>query len=70
VSWFICYETTNLVATWGEAQRPFISRFSDARNERQAIVALRQVKQWKHETMEDYYDIFTIIPQQLNDVYL
>jgi hypothetical protein len=26
--------------------------------EKQAIVALKEVKQWKHETMEDYYDRF------------
>jgi hypothetical protein len=43
-------------------------------NERQAIVALREMKQWKHETMEDYYDRFlqlrVIIPRQLDDVYL
>jgi hypothetical protein len=39
-----------------------------------AIVALREVKQWKHEIMEDYYDRFlqlcVVIPQQPNDVYL
>jgi hypothetical protein len=44
------------------------------RNERQAIVALKEVKQWKHEIVKDYYDNFlqlcVIIPQQPNDVYL
>jgi hypothetical protein len=34
---------------------------------KKAIVALRKVKQWKHEIVEDYYDIFlqlyVIIPQ-------
>jgi hypothetical protein len=43
-------------------------------NERQAIIALREVKQWKHETVEDYYDKFlkfcVVIPQQLDDVYI
>ncbi len=33
-SWFTHYETTNLVATWGEVQHAFISRFSDVHNER------------------------------------
>jgi hypothetical protein len=32
------------------------------------------VKQWKHETLENYYDRFlqlcVVIPQQLDDVYL
>jgi hypothetical protein len=32
------------------------------------------MKQWKHETMEDYYDkilqLCIVIPQQLDDVYL
>jgi hypothetical protein len=41
---------------------------------RQAIVALREVKQWKHETMEDYCNKFlqlcVVIPQQPDDVYL
>jgi hypothetical protein len=36
-------------------------------NERQAIVALKEVKQWKLETIEDYYDNFlqlcVVIPQ-------
>ncbi len=44
------------------------------RIERQAIVALREVKQWKHETLEDYYNILlqlcAIIPQQPDDIYL
>jgi hypothetical protein len=44
------------------------------KSEKQAIVALREVKQWKHEIMEDYYDKFfklcVVIPQQPNDVYL
>jgi hypothetical protein len=56
VSWFIHYETTNPLGTWGKVQ--FISRFSDVHNKRQAIVALREVKQWKHETMEYFYNIF------------
>jgi hypothetical protein len=32
------------------------------------------MKQWKHETVEDYYDkflqLYAIIPQQLDDVYM
>jgi hypothetical protein len=60
--------------TWGEVQRAFISRFSDVHNKRQAIVALKEVKQWKHEIMEDYYDFFlqlcVVILQHPNDVYL
>jgi hypothetical protein len=43
-------------------------------NERQPIVALREVKQWKHEIVEKIYDKFlqlcVVIPQQPNDVYL
>jgi hypothetical protein len=43
-------------------------------NEKQAIVALKNLKQWKHEIVEDYYDKFlqlcVIIPQQLDDVYM
>jgi hypothetical protein len=43
-------------------------------NKRQAIVALREMKKWKHETMEDYHDNFlqlcVVIPQQPNDVYI
>jgi hypothetical protein len=43
-------------------------------NERQPIVALREVKQWKHEIVEKFYDKFlqlcVVIPQQPNDVYL
>jgi hypothetical protein len=42
--------------------------------ERQAIVALRAMKKWKHEIMEDYYNIFlqlcVVIPQQPNNVYI
>ncbi len=53
--------------TWGEVQHAFISRFSDVHNERQAIIALREVKQWKHETIKNYYDkflqLFVVIPQ-------
>ncbi len=64
---FTCYETPNLVATWGEVQHAFISRFSDVCNEKQAIITLRGVKQWKHEMVEDYYDRFlklcVVIPQ-------
>jgi hypothetical protein len=67
VSWFTRFETTNLVATWGEVWCAFISRFSDVHNERQAIIALREVKQWKHEIIKDYYDKFlqlcVVIPQ-------
>jgi hypothetical protein len=40
---------------------------------RQVAIALKEVKQWKYETMEDYYDKFLqlcVIPQQQNDVYL
>ncbi len=44
------------------------------RSKRQAIVPLREMKQWKHETMENYYNKFlqlcVVIPQQPNDVYL
>jgi hypothetical protein len=47
-----------LLATWREVQCAFISRFSDVHSKRQTIVALREVKQWKHETMEDYYESF------------
>ncbi len=69
-SWFIHYETTNLATTQGA----IISKFNDIHNERQAIVALREMKQWKHEIVEDYYNNFlqlcAIIPQQPNDVYL
>ncbi len=43
-------------------------------NERQAIVALKEMKQWKHQTIEDYYDNFfqlcVFIPQQPDDVYM
>jgi hypothetical protein len=42
-------------------------------SERQTTIALREVKQWKYETMEDYYDNFLqlcVIPQQQNDAYL
>jgi hypothetical protein len=46
VSWFTHYETTNPPA--------FISKFNDVHSKRQPIVALKEVKQWKHETMEDY----------------
>jgi hypothetical protein len=45
VGWFTRYEIANLAVTWGEVQRAFISRFSNVRNERQAIVALNEVKQ-------------------------
>ncbi len=42
-------------------------------SERQAIVALREMKKWKHKTMEDYYNRFlqlcVIILRQLDDVY-
>jgi len=44
VSWFTRFETTNLVATWGEVWCAFISRFSDVHNKRQATIALREVK--------------------------
>jgi len=41
-------------------------------NERQTIVALREVEQWKHETIKGYYDRFlqvcVVIPQQPDDV--
>jgi hypothetical protein len=44
------------------------------RNDKQGIVTLKELKQWKHELMEDYYDIFlqlcVVIPQQLDDVYM
>jgi hypothetical protein len=67
VSWFTRFETTNLVTTWGEVWCSFISRFSDVHNKRQAIIALRELKQWKHETIKDYYDKFlqlcVVIPQ-------
>ncbi len=73
MSWFTCYEIANPIATWGNVQCAFISRFSDVCNKRQAIVALREVKQWKHETVKDYYgkflQLFVVIPQ-LDDVYL
>ncbi len=43
-------------------------------SERQAIVPLKEVKQWKHEIVKDYYDNFlqlcVVIPQKLDDVYL
>jgi hypothetical protein len=43
-------------------------------NKRQAIVALKAMKQWKHEIVEDYYNNFlqlcVVIPQQPNDVYM
>ncbi len=55
-SWFIHYETTNRIVTWGEVQCAFISKFSDVHNKKQAIVTLREVKRWKHETMEYYYN--------------
>jgi hypothetical protein len=58
VSWFIRYETTNPITTWGKVQDPFVSRFNDVCSKKQAIVTFREVKQWKHETIEDYYDIF------------
>ncbi len=58
VSWFICYEIANPTTTWGKVQDPFVSRFNDVRSKKQAIVALREGKQWKHETVEDYHDMF------------
>jgi hypothetical protein len=47
-----CHETTNLATTWRKVQRASISYFNDVCSERQAIVALKEVKQWKHETVE------------------
>jgi hypothetical protein len=48
--------------------------FSDVHSEKQAVVALKEMKQWKHEIVEDYYDKFlqlcAIKPQQLDGVYL
>jgi hypothetical protein len=52
------YETTNLIATWGKVQDPFVLRFNDVCSKKQTIVTLREMKQWKHETIEDYYNIF------------
>ncbi len=49
---------TNLAATWGGVQCAFISRFSDVHTKKQAIVGLREVKEWKHEMVEDYYNRF------------
>jgi hypothetical protein len=49
---------TNPTTTWGKVQHAFISRFSDERNERQAIIALKNSKQWNHEMVEDYYNRF------------
>ncbi len=73
-NWLSCYETTIPVATWGGVQHAFISKFSDVHNKRQAIVALKAMKQWKHEIVEDYYNNFlqlcVVIPQQPNDVYM
>lgn len=74
MSWFTRYQTKNPTTTWGKVQDPFVSRFNDVCNKKQAILALREVKQWKHENIEDYYDIFlqlcAMIPQQAHDVYL
>jgi hypothetical protein len=47
-----------LLQPMGEVQRAFIPRFNDVCNKRQAIKTLREMKQWKDETMEDYYDFF------------
>ncbi len=44
-NWFTRYETVNLATTWGEVQCAFISRFSDVHIKRQAIIALREMKQ-------------------------
>ncbi len=73
-NWFTCYKIANHTITWGKVQRAFISKFNDVCSERQAVIALKEMKQWKHEIMEDYYDRFlqlcVIILQQSNDVYL
>ncbi len=58
MSWFTRYGTVNPTTTWGKVQDPFVSRVSDVHNKKQAIVTLREVKQWKHATAEDYYDKF------------
>jgi hypothetical protein len=38
--WFVKFGTAQLVATWDEVQQAFISRFSEVRSERQAVVTL------------------------------
>jgi hypothetical protein len=52
----------------------FITWFNEIKTKGQVPTTLRYVKQKKYETVEDYYDRFlqlcTIIPQQLNDIYL
>ncbi len=58
MNWFTHYETKNLAITWGEVQCAFIARFSDVHNEKQVIISLREMKQWKHESVKDYYNCF------------
>ncbi len=58
MSWFTLYAITNPVTTWGEFKCALISRFSDVHNEREAMIVLKEMKQWNHETIEDYYDNF------------
>jgi hypothetical protein len=41
----------------GKGPISIVSRVNDVCNKKQAIVALREVKQWKYATIEDYYDI-------------
>jgi hypothetical protein len=55
VNLFVWFETTNLVTTWLVVQQAFILHFSETCNKGQKIVAIRNIKQRRHETIEDYY---------------
>jgi hypothetical protein len=52
------YEIAHPTMTWAKAQRAFITRFNEIRNEGQATIASWHAKQKKHESIEDYYDQF------------
>jgi hypothetical protein len=58
VDWFGRYEIAHPTTTWAKVQCAFMIRFSEIRNEGQAIAASRYAKQKKYELMEDYYDQF------------
>jgi hypothetical protein len=62
------------MATWGEVQCAFISRFSEIHSEEQAKATLKYTKQKKYESVEYYYDKFLqlciVIPHQPHDIYL
>lgn len=68
------FQNYELTTTWPTIQQAFILRFSEVYSEGQTITVIYNIKQKKHEIVENYYDkdlqLVAIIPNQLYNVYL